>query len=229
MALLPLTLENLAHLSDKGLQCDVGAKLYLPMQFIAPVRLYACTLSNRCQIDAFSYIAPNASLHAVHIGRYCSIGDNVTILSSHPTDRLTTHPFTYENIFAHPFQTPTEQLTPYTDKLLTTIIGHDVWIGAGVRIKNGVKIGNGCIIGAGSVVTKDIPDYSIVGGVPAKLIRHRFSHAQITRLQSLQWWQYNLIGIKLDWDNIDVCCDAIEKMVATGTLEPYISQWITVQ
>jgi hypothetical protein len=229
VALFPSTPDNLSLLAQHSLWFDAGVKLHLPLKFSALVRVYAATLSNHSQVDAFSYIAPSCQLHAVNIGRYCSIGDGVSILSSHPTNRLSTHPFTYENIFGAPFQTPSEQLTPYADKLLTTTIGHDVWVGAGVRIKSGITIGNGCIIGAGSVVTKDIPDYSIVGGVPAKLIRKRFSDAQIVRLQQLQWWQYNLLGIKLDWDNIEACCDAIEELVAAGKLMPYVSHWITVQ
>ena len=69
-------------------------------------------------------------------------------------------------------------------------IGHDVWIGTNVTILPSVKIGNGAIIAAGAVVTKDIPDYAIVGGVPAKVLKYRFSDDEIKRLNQSKWWEW---------------------------------------
>ncbi|MGL9729055.1 virginiamycin A acetyltransferase [Enterococcus sp. DIV0756] len=70
------------------------------------------------------------------------------------------------------------------------IIGNDVWIGYEATILSGVTIGDGAIIGAKAVVTKDVPAYSVVGGVPAKKIKHRFDSETIQKLQQLKWWDW---------------------------------------
>ena len=70
-----------------------------------------------------------------------------------------------------------------------TFIGNDVWIGADVKIKSGITIGNGAVIGAGAVVTKNIPDFAVVGGVPAKIIKYRFDDETISKLLDSNWWE----------------------------------------
>ena len=81
-----------------------------------------------------------------------------------------------------------------------TTIGNDVWIGWGVLIKGGVTIGNGAVIGAYSVVTKDVPPYAVVAGVPAKVIKYRFEQEKIDLLQQLQWWDWDIDRI---YENLD--------------------------
>ena len=76
------------------------------------------------------------------------------------------------------------------DERKQILVGHDVWIGAKVFIRDGVSVGSGAVVGAGAVVVKDIPDYAIVAGVPAKVIRYRFSDEIISKLLSLQWWNW---------------------------------------
>lgn len=71
-----------------------------------------------------------------------------------------------------------------------SVIGHDVWIGKNVIISNGANIGNGVIAAAGAVITKDVPDYAIVGGVPARIIRYRYTPEQIGTLNRIQWWNW---------------------------------------
>lgn len=142
-----------------------------------------------------SYVGPYSSLHRSIIGRYCSIGPNVTILAGrHPSvERLSTHPCFYsincQAGFTFVDEQNFEEFLFYDAKQgIYTKIGSDVWIGARVIIMGGVQIGHGAIIAAGSIVTKNVEDYSIVAGVPAKHLRYRFDEA--SRLSNLEdpWW-----------------------------------------
>ena len=120
------------------------------------------------------------------IGSFCSIASNLTVLlgGNHRTDWATTYPFGHinTNIFnnfngvGHP-QTKGD-----------VIIENDVWIGSNVTILSGITIGNGSCIANNSVITKDVEPYSIVGGNPAKLIKHRFDQETINSLLELKWW-----------------------------------------
>lgn len=143
-----------------------------------------------------SYISSSSNVQNIKIGKYCSIGPNIsTIHGRHPTrDFVSTHPvffslgkhigfsYTTKQLFDE-FPKPSENNSSYT-----TTVGNDVWIGANVLIIEGVKIGNGAIIASGSVVSRDVPDYCIYGGVPAKKIRNRFELDEIDFLLKLKWW-----------------------------------------
>ncbi len=167
---------------------------------------------------AFSYLTGGASLPQTIIGRYCSIGNEVAILSQHPANALTTSLAGYQVVFPPPFDIqPAFKYPP----IKTTRIGNDVWIGARVMIKTGVRIGDGAIIGAGSVVTRDVPPFAIVGGTPAKLIRMRFSDELIERIQKVQWWKYNILGLPQDPENPSILLDEIEARINDGRLKPY--------
>lgn len=147
----------------------------------------------RGKIGYGSYIGNGCNLNA-NIGRYCSIASNVkTITGTHPTRKfVSTHPsffsvreqagFTY--VSSNRFQ---EDITVDPEGHLAEI-GDDVWIGNNVLILPGVHIGSGAIIAAGAVVTKDVAPYSIVGGVPARMIRLRFDEKQIKELLEIKWW-----------------------------------------
>lgn len=117
------------------------------------------------------------------VGNYSSIAINSYLVrSQHDYHAISTFPFPFQNEL-HP------RNEVYPDN--TTYIGNDVWIGVNSTIMGGVSIGDGAVIAAGSVVTKDIPPYAIVGGVPAKVLKYRFNEHQIIQLLKIKWWDWN--------------------------------------
>lgn len=147
------------------------------------------SIINHCIIGNYTMIHMNARLENVTIGNYCSIAHNVMIgLGEHPIDKFSTSSFFYNsdlNVLSDGF-----------NRFKPVIVGHDVWIGAAVIVLNGVKIGNGAIVAAGAVVTKDIPEYAIVVGIPAKVIRYRNKDTFKKAIDD-KWWNLNFEDIEL--------------------------------
>ena len=124
------------------------------------------------------------------MGKFCSIACGAKFLftsANHTQKSLSTYPFP---IFFDEWDLDVKDITSAWDRKGDIIIGNDVWIGYEAVIMSGVTIGDGAIIGARSVVTKDIPPYTIVGGVPARQIRRRFSEETISALLELKWWNW---------------------------------------
>ncbi len=122
------------------------------------------------------------------IGKFCMIASDVTFImngANHLTQAVSSYPFA---VFGHGWE-GAMQGKSYPTKG-DTVVANDVWIGHKATIMPGVKVGNGAIIAAHSVVTKDVPDYAVVGGNPAQLIRKRFNETEINRLLELQWWNW---------------------------------------
>lgn len=142
-----------------------------------------------------SYIGRFSRLPDTVIGAYCSIAEKVELLEyTHPTRAyVSTHPAFFSlagqaEISFGTRQKFNEKRTLSESSEMSLCVGNDVWIGKNVLIIGGVRIGDGAVIAAGSVVTKDIPQYAIVAGVPAKLVRYRFSQSQIEWLCAFKWW-----------------------------------------
>jgi acetyltransferase-like isoleucine patch superfamily enzyme len=209
-------------MADPTLIISPQVRLFGRVSLESPFRVWHMTTLANVTSGAFSYISPHCEIHWTTLGRYCSIGDHVMVLTDHPLGGLTTHPFAYEAVFPSPFDGPPVHSF---EKLRRTTIGNDVWIGSGAKFKTGVTIGDGAIVAAGAVVTKDVPPYAVVGGVPAKLIRYRFDQATIERLLRLQWWRYNLLGRPIDLTNPERAMDQIEAAVGEGQLQPYEPGW----
>ncbi len=159
------------------------------------------TAIRNTRIGYGSYIGSNCLLQYALIGRYCSIAENVQVITAtHPTKEfVSTHPafFSIKKQAGFTFVSK-----PLFNELLvingnySIIIGNDVWIGRDVKLKGGIRIGDGAIIAMGSIVTKNVEPYSIVGGVPAKLIRFRFAKEQIDFLSSFKWWDKDQFWIR---------------------------------
>ena len=145
------------------------------------------------------------------IGKFCSIANDVKIgTTQHPTGWLSTHLFQYghPNIFQ---PLPEYQPLTFACSSLPCVIGNDVWIGTNAIIMDGIHIGDGAIVAAGAIVTKDVPPYAIVGGVPARLIRYRFDDKTIERLLKVRWWDRDINEIvKLPFDDIEACLEKLE-------------------
>ncbi len=178
----------------------------------------------------------------VTIGRYCSIADHVRIFQAdHDISNFTTSTYVYpgpsyrresylvkkrskeakRELLAAKMRDPNSPMVT---------IGNDVWIGSHVALRPGIIIGDGACIATGSVVTKDVPPYAIVGGVPAKVIKYRFEEGAIEKLLDLRWWQYDFLGFQVKADApIEVFVDRITEQVVVGNLVPWETAPVTAR
>ncbi len=138
------------------------------------------------EIGVYSYAGYNCTILNTMIGNFCSIADNVTIgITNHPLNWVSTSPAFYYGKDSIPKDMACKEYNPPINK---TVIGSDVWIGRSVIVKGGISIGTGAVVGMGSIVTKDVPPYSIAVGVPARVIGYRFDENTRKRLLDTKWW-----------------------------------------
>ncbi|MFJ8432393.1 CatB-related O-acetyltransferase [Kitasatospora sp. NPDC094019] len=141
------------------------------------------------------------------IGRYCALGTGVRFImngANHRTDGPSTFPFP---IMGGSWADSFDLLTDLPNRG-DTVVGSDVWFGNGVTVMPGVRIGHGAIVATGSVVTADVPDYAVIGGNPARVIRSRYSEDEIARLLAVAWW---------DWPTEHITAHV--RTIMSGTVE----------
>lgn len=155
--------------------------------------LYDGAILRNVILGDFSYVGVNSKLANTDIGKFSCIGPDVIVgLGKHPSrDFVSIHPVFYSPLCQAQITFVSEH---YYEEFEQIKIGNDVWIGARAIILDGVTIGDGAIVGANSVVTRDVPAYAVVAGVPARILRYRFEPAEIDFLKQFQWWDRDI-----DW------------------------------
>jgi phosphonate metabolism protein (transferase hexapeptide repeat family) len=144
------------------------------------------------ELGDYSYVVNDSDIIYTCIGKFCSIAAQTRINpGNHPMHRASQSHFTYRSSRYFPGESDEAAFFDWR-RSQPVDIGHDVWIGHGAIVLPGQKIGTGAVVAAGAVVSKDVPDYCIVAGVPARVVRRRFEPGISDRLLRLHWW---------DWDH----------------------------
>lgn len=181
LGLQPL-IDPTAKVSNSTLGCytEVGAR----------------TSFSTSEMGDYSYVVNDSDIIYTKIGKFCSIASHTRINpGNHPMARASQSHFTYRASAYFDDANDDADFFKWRGSFPVTI-GHDVWIGHGAIVLAGRNIGTGAVVAGGAVVTKDVPDYAIVVGNPAKVLRYRFEAPIAERLQALQWWNWSHVQLR---------------------------------
>jgi phosphonate metabolism protein (transferase hexapeptide repeat family) len=177
-------------------------------------RVGARTSLSEVSMGAYSYIVNDSSAAYAEIGNFCSIARDVRINpGNHPTWRAAQHHFSYRAVSYELGDADDQDFFEWR-RSHRVVLGHDVWVGHGATLLPGVTIGTGSVIGAGAVVSKDVPDFTIVAGVPAKPIRDRFPEAVQKGLKAVAWWNW-------EHERLADALDDFRRLDASDFVEKY--------
>lgn len=142
-------------------------------------------------VGDYSYLQEYVALLNTDMGRFCAIAAMTRMgAPNHPYTRVTQHRFTYTPEYYWP--DAERDAAFFANRRADRVkVGNDVWCGHGVTILPGVTVGDGAVCAAGAVVAKDVAPYTIVAGVPARVVKHRFDQRSAERLQALAWWSWS--------------------------------------
>lgn len=199
----------------KGPEPKVNTQARVKDSILGPwTRVGARTSLNEVWFGRYSYIVDDASGVYATIGNFCSIARATRINpGNHPTWRAAQHHFSYRAVSYNLADQDDEDFFAWRRADHVTM-GHDIWIGHGATILAGVSIGSGAVIGAGAVVSKDVPPFAVVGGVPANIIKMRFPDSVQHGLMELAWW---------DWphEKLAACLQDFRELNAEQFLEKH--------
>lgn len=184
---------------------DKGSCLNAQTKLNKHVRVLGGSIINSSTVNSYTYIGNNCLIQNTTIGKFCSIANDVKIgLGNHPIDYFTTSPLFYNSI--NPLKISLIENKNGFKEYMPITIGNDVWIGTAATLLDGVTVGHGAIIATGSVVTKNVPPYAIVAGMPAKIIKYRFEKTKIDKLLNEAWWNDDILTIKNKIEKLNSLC-----------------------